>query len=112
MTHPNFQELFGAVTTPRQQAKVEDALAGLLQPVDDRTGAAARRGRISRFLGVAARLSFGRGASGHCRAGGIEMTTASTDNATVNVLTREGSAAPCCGRATRATTPRGTSTTP
>ena len=33
VTHPNFQELFGAVTTPRQQARVEEALAGLLQPV-------------------------------------------------------------------------------
>ena len=33
VTHPNFQELFAAVTTPRQQARVEEALAGLLQPV-------------------------------------------------------------------------------
>jgi hypothetical protein len=33
VTHPNFQELFGAVTTPRQQARVEEALAGVLQPV-------------------------------------------------------------------------------
>jgi hypothetical protein len=30
VTHPNFQEVFGAVTTPAQQAKVEHALAGLL----------------------------------------------------------------------------------
>ena len=33
VTHPNFQELFTLVTTPPQRAKVEQALAGLLQPV-------------------------------------------------------------------------------
>jgi para-aminobenzoate N-oxygenase AurF len=33
VTHPNFQELFASVTTPRQQARVGEALAGLLQPV-------------------------------------------------------------------------------
>jgi hypothetical protein len=32
VTHPNFQELFGAVTTPAQQEKVQKALAGILQP--------------------------------------------------------------------------------
>ena len=32
VTHPNFQELFGAVTTPAQQKKVQKALAGILQP--------------------------------------------------------------------------------
>jgi P-aminobenzoate N-oxygenase AurF len=30
VTHPNFQELFGAVTTPDQQAKVQQALGTLL----------------------------------------------------------------------------------
>jgi len=30
VTHPNFMALFGAVTTPAQQAKVQDALKGLL----------------------------------------------------------------------------------
>ena len=32
VTHPNFQELFGAVTTPAQQQQVEKALGGILQP--------------------------------------------------------------------------------
>jgi hypothetical protein len=32
VTHPNFQELFGAVTTPAQQEQVQKALAGILQP--------------------------------------------------------------------------------
>jgi len=32
VTHPNFQELFGAVTTGAQQEKVQKALAGILQP--------------------------------------------------------------------------------
>jgi hypothetical protein len=32
VTHPNFVELFGAVTTPGQQAQVQKALAGVLQP--------------------------------------------------------------------------------
>jgi P-aminobenzoate N-oxygenase AurF len=32
VTHPNFQELFGMVTTPAQQEQVRKALAGLLQP--------------------------------------------------------------------------------
>jgi hypothetical protein len=32
VTHPNFQALFGAVTTPEQQAKVQEALGGVLQP--------------------------------------------------------------------------------
>ena len=32
VTHPNFQELFGAVTTPAQQAQVQKALGELLQP--------------------------------------------------------------------------------
>lgn len=32
VTHPRFQELFAAVTTPAQQAKVGEALAGLLEP--------------------------------------------------------------------------------
>jgi hypothetical protein len=31
-THPNFQELFGAVTTPAQQQRVQQALTGLLKP--------------------------------------------------------------------------------
>lgn len=30
VTHPNFQELFGLVTTPGQQRKVEEALGGVL----------------------------------------------------------------------------------
>ncbi len=33
VTHPRFQELFAQVTTPAQQAKVGEALAGLLAPV-------------------------------------------------------------------------------
>jgi len=33
VTHPRFQELFAAVTTPAQQARVGEALAGLLAPV-------------------------------------------------------------------------------
>lgn len=32
VTHPNFQELFGAVTTPAQQEQVQKALGGILQP--------------------------------------------------------------------------------
>jgi P-aminobenzoate N-oxygenase AurF len=32
VTHPNFQELFGAVTTPAQQQRVQQALTGLLKP--------------------------------------------------------------------------------
>jgi hypothetical protein len=32
VTHPNFSELFGAVTTPAQQAQVGKALAGVLRP--------------------------------------------------------------------------------
>ncbi|HEX6032444.1 MAG TPA: hypothetical protein VFY90_13510 [Tepidiformaceae bacterium] len=32
VTHPNFQELFGAVTTGAQQENVQKALAGILQP--------------------------------------------------------------------------------
>jgi hypothetical protein len=32
VTHPRFQELFGAVTTPAQQARVGEALTGLLAP--------------------------------------------------------------------------------
>ncbi|MGH7365032.1 MAG: diiron oxygenase [Candidatus Rokuibacteriota bacterium] len=32
VTHPNFQELFGMVTTPAQQQKVQRALGGLLAP--------------------------------------------------------------------------------
>jgi para-aminobenzoate N-oxygenase AurF len=32
VTHPNFVELFGAVTTPGQQAQVQKALTGVLQP--------------------------------------------------------------------------------
>jgi P-aminobenzoate N-oxygenase AurF len=32
VTHPNFQELFGTVTTPGQQEQVGKALAGILQP--------------------------------------------------------------------------------
>jgi hypothetical protein len=32
VTHPNFQELFGMVTTPAQQEQVQKALSGLLQP--------------------------------------------------------------------------------
>lgn len=32
VTHPNFQELFGAVTTPAQQEQVQKALTGILQP--------------------------------------------------------------------------------
>lgn len=32
VTHPNFQELFRAVTTPAQQEQVQTALAGLLKP--------------------------------------------------------------------------------
>jgi len=32
VTHPRFQELFAAVTTPEQQARVGAALAGLLEP--------------------------------------------------------------------------------
>jgi len=33
VTHPNFQELFAAVTTGAQQAQVQEALVGLLKPV-------------------------------------------------------------------------------
>jgi len=33
VTHPNFQELFAAVTTDAQQAQVQEALGGLLKPV-------------------------------------------------------------------------------
>jgi hypothetical protein len=33
VTHPNFQELFAEVTTPSQREKVEQALAGVLQPL-------------------------------------------------------------------------------
>ena len=33
VTHPNFVELFGTVTTPAQQAQVQKALTGVLQPV-------------------------------------------------------------------------------
>jgi hypothetical protein len=33
VTHPNFQELFAAVTTEAQRARVDEALAGLLHPV-------------------------------------------------------------------------------
>jgi len=33
VTHPRFQELFAAVTTPEQQARVGVALSGLLDPV-------------------------------------------------------------------------------
>lgn len=32
VTHPNFQELFGLVTTPAQQKKVQEALGGILAP--------------------------------------------------------------------------------
>ena len=32
VTHPNFQELFAAVTTPAQQEQVQKALSGILQP--------------------------------------------------------------------------------
>jgi P-aminobenzoate N-oxygenase AurF len=32
VTHPNFQELFAAVTTPAQQEQVQKALAGILHP--------------------------------------------------------------------------------
>jgi hypothetical protein len=32
VTHPNFQELFGMVTTPAQRGKVEAALGGVLAP--------------------------------------------------------------------------------
>jgi hypothetical protein len=32
VTHPNFQELFGLVTTPAQQHKVQEALGGVLAP--------------------------------------------------------------------------------
>jgi P-aminobenzoate N-oxygenase AurF len=32
VTHPNFQELFAAVTTPAQQEQVQKALTGILQP--------------------------------------------------------------------------------
>ena len=32
VTHPRFQELFAAVTTPAQQARVGQALNALLQP--------------------------------------------------------------------------------
>jgi hypothetical protein len=32
--HPNFQELFGTVTTPAQQEQVGKALAGILQPAE------------------------------------------------------------------------------
>ena len=32
VTHPNFVELFAAVTTPAQRAQVQKALAGVLQP--------------------------------------------------------------------------------
>ena len=32
VTHPNFQELFGAVTTTAQQEQVQKALGGVLQP--------------------------------------------------------------------------------
>ena len=32
VTHPNFQELFAAVTTPAQQDRVQQALGGVLQP--------------------------------------------------------------------------------
>ena len=32
VTHPNFQELFGLVTTPAQQARVQAALSSLLAP--------------------------------------------------------------------------------
>jgi hypothetical protein len=31
VTHPNFQELFGAVTTPAQQHRVQQALGSVLQ---------------------------------------------------------------------------------
>jgi len=33
VSHPNFQSLFAEVTTPAQRARVEQALAGVLQPV-------------------------------------------------------------------------------
>jgi hypothetical protein len=33
VTHPNFMSLFKTVTTPAQQARVQEALAGLLHPV-------------------------------------------------------------------------------
>jgi hypothetical protein len=32
ITHPNFLELFGMVTTPAQQEQVQKALSGILQP--------------------------------------------------------------------------------
>ena len=34
VTHPNFQELFAAVTTPAQREQVQKALGGILQPAE------------------------------------------------------------------------------
>ena len=41
VTHPRFQELFAAVTTPEQQARVAAALGGLLAPTPAHAHAAA-----------------------------------------------------------------------